>query len=103
MLDADHSVSDPEPTPRRRPLFILLAALSLGLLGPAVPARAQGTDAATFFEQRIRPLLAEHCFSCHGADPKKLRGGLTLTTRAGLLEGGDTGPAVVPGKADASL
>ena len=47
-------------------------------------------------------MLVERCFSCHGQEPKKIRGGLNLTV-AGLLEGGDTGPALVPGKANQSL
>src|SRR5204863_9636694 len=40
---------------------------------------------------------------CHGADPKKVKGGLRLTSRVELLKGGDTGPAVVPGKPGESL
>ncbi|MBY0229082.1 MAG: hypothetical protein K2W96_07375, partial [Gemmataceae bacterium] len=52
------------------------------------------------FEKRIRPLLVEKCLSCHGDKPK---GGLRLTSRAALLQGGDSGPAVVPGKPDESL
>ena len=47
-----------------------------------------------FFEKRVRPVLATHCFECHGA--KKQRGGLRLDTRAGALAGGDLGPAINP-------
>lgn len=49
------------------------------------------------FEKQIRPLLIEHCAKCHG--PKKQEGGLNLSTRALLIQGGDSGPALVPGKA----
>ena len=49
------------------------------------------------FEKQIRPLLIEHCAKCHG--PKKQEGGLNLTTRALLIQGGDSGPALVPGNA----
>ena len=56
-----------------------------------------------FFESKIRPLLVENCLECHGADPEKLRGGLRLTSRAEMLAGGDSGPAVVPGKPADSL
>ncbi|MDB5306745.1 MAG: Protein of unknown function (DUF1553)/Protein of unknown function (DUF1549)/Planctomycete [Gemmataceae bacterium] len=49
-----------------------------------------------FFENRIRPLLADKCAACHG--PKKQQGGLRLDSRAALLAGGDGGPVVVPGK-----
>jgi hypothetical protein len=55
------------------------------------------------FEKHVRPLLVEHCYACHSADAKKLKGGLRLDTRQGLRQGGDSGPAVVPGKPDESL
>jgi hypothetical protein len=57
-----------------------------------------------FFETKIRPVLVEQCYKCHSeeaAKEKKLKGGFKLDTRAGLLAGGDTGAAMVPGKADA--
>jgi hypothetical protein len=76
----------------------------LGLLyQPAAAARGGEPEPALaeFFEKEVRPLLAAHCFRCHGnAKPK---GGLTLTSRADLLEGGDSGPAAVPGQPDKSL
>ncbi|MGL4552850.1 MAG: DUF1549 domain-containing protein, partial [Gemmataceae bacterium] len=50
-----------------------------------------------FFEKKVRPALVTHCLPCH--DAKKQRGGLRLDSRAALLKGGDTGPAVVPGDA----
>lgn len=56
-----------------------------------------------FFENRIRPVLAEHCLRCHGEDPEKLKGGLFLTSREAMIQGGDTGPAVLPGKPEESL
>jgi hypothetical protein len=56
-----------------------------------------------FFEQKIRPILAQHCYECHSSQAKKLRGSLRLDNRAGLFKGGNTGPAVVPGKPDNSL
>jgi hypothetical protein len=54
-----------------------------------------------FFEQSVRPLLAENCYSCH-AD-KKQKGGLRLDSLESILKGGDSGPAVVPGKPEESL
>lgn len=60
--------------------------------------RAEG-DA--FFEKEIRPLLSENCWGCHGEE--KTRGGLRLTARETILSGGETGPAIVPGKPDGSL
>src|SRR5687768_13989629 len=56
-----------------------------------------------FFENKIRPVLAEQCYSCHSTTSKKLKGSLFADSREGLLKGGDTGPAIVPGKPDESL
>ena len=59
-----------------------------------------------FFEKKIRPVLVEHCYQCHSTESvaaNKLKGGLRLDTQGGTRAGGDTGPAVVPGKVDASL
>jgi Protein of unknown function (DUF1549)/Protein of unknown function (DUF1553)/Planctomycete cytochrome C len=54
-----------------------------------------------YFEQNVRPLLAEKCYACH-AD-KKQKGGLRLDSLEAVLKGGDSGPAVVPGKPEESL
>jgi hypothetical protein len=56
-----------------------------------------------FFEERVRPILVERCYECHGAKAAKPKGGLRVDTREGLLKGGHSGPAVVPGNPDASL
>ncbi len=69
--------------------------------GPA--AKPATPEQLGFFEKNIRPVLVKECYSCHAAGAKKIRGGLTLDTRAGLREGGDSGPALVPGDAAASL
>jgi hypothetical protein len=75
------------------------------LLTAAAGVRADGPDAAAvaFFEKQVRPLLAEHCHSCHSAKANKTRGGLALDSREALLKGGDSGPAVVPGRPEQSL
>jgi uncharacterized protein DUF1553/uncharacterized protein DUF1549/cytochrome c len=75
--------------------------LWVALLAPGVSAAVAG-DRAAFFEQRIRPVLVAHCYECHSAESKVLKAGLLLDTRAGLLRGGDSGPAVVAGKPDDS-
>jgi uncharacterized membrane protein len=63
-----------------------------------------GEDARiTFFRQVIRPILIENCFRCHNPRRAKRAGGLNQTTIAGLLAGGHSGPAVVPGRPDESL
>jgi hypothetical protein len=76
----------------------LIAALLL-------PAQALwGSDSSDpgieFFEKRIRPLLSDKCIECHG--PEKQKGGLRLDFRQGWEIGGDSGPALVPGKLDES-
>src|SRR5262245_9640174 len=68
------------------------------------PGVAHADDAVVdFFEKKIRPVLVEHCYKCHSAQAKKLRGGLRLDLKAGWQKGGDSGkPAIVPGKPDES-
>ena len=67
------------------------------------PALASAAEDMAFFENKIRPVLVEHCYSCHSPEAKKIKGGLLLDTREGIRRGGDTGPAVVPGDASQSL
>jgi len=77
--------------------------LALCLFAPALLPGAVADQAAPeeFFEKRIRPLLAEHCMDCHGADKQK--GSLRLDHQAGWQNGGDSGPALIPGKIEESL
>src|SRR5687768_6198549 len=71
----------------------------------AAPARAAdpAPEEIEFFEKKVRPALVKHCYECHAADAKKVRGELLLDTRAGVLKGGATGPAIVPGEPEKSL
>ncbi len=55
-----------------------------------------------FFETKIRPVLAEHCYTCHSEKSKKLKGKLYLDSRVGILKGGETGPIVKLGKPNES-
>ncbi|RFC44676.1 MAG: Protein of unknown function (DUF1553)/Planctomycete cytochrome C [Verrucomicrobia bacterium] len=75
-------------------LSLPLAGLLLSALTAAAALDTAQTD---FFEKRIRPVLIESCYKCHSADSENIRGGLLVDTRDGLLQGGDSGPAVVPG------
>lgn len=80
--------------------FIILA---FGTSSKAADADRKGLD---FFEAKIRPVLIKHCYECHSAEAvtkKNLKGGLFLDSRAAGLKGGESGPAVVPGKPDESL
>jgi mono/diheme cytochrome c family protein len=74
----------------------------VSLLVVALSAVAVRGEEPVLFENQVRPLLKAHCFECHG-DGTKLKGGLDLRLRRTISEGGDSGPAVVPGKAADSL
>src|SRR5579864_7560783 len=75
----------------------LLPALAAASLLPA-----QTPQGAEFFEAKIRPVLVKNCYACHSSATKAPMGGLFLDTRAGVLKGGNSGPAVVPGNPDKS-
>src|SRR4051812_16655232 len=62
---------------------------------------ASAGDAAPTFEQDVLPILRARCLKCHGSAQRK--GGLSLRTPAAMLEGGDSGPALVRGNVDESL
>ncbi|MGH7172715.1 MAG: PSD1 and planctomycete cytochrome C domain-containing protein [Gemmataceae bacterium] len=77
-----------------------LVVCLIASLVPAAAAEQPVTPPS--FESRIRPLFKVYCLDCHGAG-EKLRGGLDLRLRRLTVEGGDSGPAIVPGKVDDSL
>jgi mono/diheme cytochrome c family protein len=70
------------------------------LLLCAFPLIAAPDTVAEQFEMKVRPILASRCYGCHSTAPL---GGLAVNSRNGLLKGGKTGPAVVPGKPEESL
>src|SRR5580700_9535917 len=80
----------------------LLSRASTGLIACAtvVLAASPAPHSADFFESRIRPVLANNCFTCHAASAL---GGLRLDSRESILKGGKSGTAVVPGDPDKSL
>src|SRR5687767_4385788 len=80
----------------------ILAALGFAVAAPAADP-SPSPEGVAFFEQKVRPLLIKHCYSCHSAEAKKLKGELLLDTRAGVLKGGTSGPAVVAGDPGKSL
>ena len=85
-------------TPRR---LGCLAAAGLAVGAASCLAADPQATADEFFELHARPLLVAHCIRCHGE--AKQEAGLNLATRAGVVAGGDSGPAIVPGKPAESL
>jgi hypothetical protein len=86
---------------RLLPAAVLIAA---SIASPAAdPPPKFSAEQVAFYERQVLPVLKANCLKCHGQDPKKLKGGLNLTSRERVLAGGDTGPAVDLQKPDASL
>jgi len=87
----------------------ILTAVFIGLsIGPGLSSNISAKDQTVsaehriFFENKIRPVLVEHCYECHSADSEEVGGKLLLDTRAGVLDGGESGPAIAVGKPDES-
>jgi hypothetical protein len=74
----------------------------LGCLG-LWPLLGNADDDFAFFENKIRPILVDHCYSCHSAGAEKVKGSLLLDSKQGLLKGGESGPAILPGDPENSL
>jgi len=74
---------------------IIIAAAGL----PSVGASLRGADR---FSSNIEPILKQRCYECHSHE-KKMKGGLTLDSKSGWEQGGDSGPAIVVGKPEESL
>jgi hypothetical protein len=98
--------------PGRKAAGVALAVAALACRLPAAvvtpvpiapPAPPVSASDLQFFEARIRPLLSDRCYKCHSRLADKIKGGLMLDTREGMLHGGDTGPAITPGKPEDSL
>ncbi len=113
-LDTDHdgflSLTEYRKSIPRRPGSAAIKPDSAKEKPPAVDMRMSATEKTQitpeqekFFETKIRPVLVTQCGKCHASSAKKLRGGLRLDSREGLRRGGDSGPAIVPGKPDQSL
>jgi hypothetical protein len=79
------------------------AALAVVVLAGLASAAGAAEDGITFFERNIRPLFSDKCGKCHDASIGKTKGGLALDTAKGWREGGENGPALIPGKPDESL
>jgi hypothetical protein len=75
----------------------------LSLIGSLLSfGRLSASEAETIFALKVLPILKAKCLACHGDDPEKLKGNFDLRSREKLLAGGDSGPALIPGKAKES-
>jgi len=86
----------------------LALAVVVGLLLPvgvlvAEPAAQSDDDGQRFFAEQVEPLLKSKCIGCHSHASGEMEGGLTLDSRSGWAEGGERGPAILPGKPEESL
>jgi hypothetical protein len=98
------------PNPTLRPAFLGLILIALAILpdpiesrsiaGSPEPVNSEGTR---LFREKVAPVLNTECFRCHSTEAEKVRAGLRLDSREALLEGGDSGPAIVAGKSGESL
>lgn len=83
------------------PVLYVVAACACALVSSRVIAE-DNSAGTSFFEEKIRPVLAERCYNCHSARATKIKGGLTLDTKASALKGGKSGVAIVPGDVEKS-
>ncbi len=95
----------PKNQPFKDRYLLGLLILALGLMPVIVRAQTPkfSTDQIEFFEKEVRPLLSDHCYECHSASSEKLQAGLSVDSRAALIEGGDSGESIIPGDPDGSL
>ena len=81
-------------------ILLIVPALLFSIMNQCA-ADDPGTASIEFFENRIRPIFVDHCIDCHG--PDEMSGKLRLDLKSGWQNGGESGPAVVPGDPSASL
>lgn len=73
------------------------------LLKAGFPDRLRAAEDIVFFENKVRPILVKRCYNCHSEEAGKRKGGLWLDRKEGWKQGGDSGPALVPGDTDQSM
>ncbi|MSU51153.1 MAG: DUF1553 domain-containing protein [Opitutus sp.] len=81
----------------RRSCPAAFLSVLLALASGSIRATPETEAGLAFFRAKIEPVLKRECYECHSAEAKKLKAGLHLDSRAGLLTGGETGPAFKPG------
>ena len=80
----------------------ILGSVAYAALALTAYAADPTSDQLAFFEGKVRPLLAKHCYECHSTEAKKVKGGLLLDSMEGWMAGGDSGEVLEPGKPNAS-
>jgi hypothetical protein len=94
-------ISDKEPDLEFRKVYMIRLGFTAAIVLAVVSARGSLVDDAPTYEKQIAPFFKSYCLACHdGGDDSK--GGLSLLTHKTLMEGGDGGPVLVPGKSDES-
>lgn len=85
--------------------FALSCAIDIEIYAEPPPSQSAGSssEAFSFFESKIRPVLVEHCYECHAVAAKSIKGGLRVDTRTAIRQGGDSGPSIVVGKPEESI
>ena len=93
------------PKTERKPYLVTHPQAVARVLASALPNKEPHftEEQFAFFRQKIEPVLTTRCYECHSAQAKKLKANLYLDTRAGILTGGDSGPALRPSDSDRSL
>jgi hypothetical protein len=85
--------------PSQRFFISLTGAISVG----SFLVTTAGAEGIEFFESKVRPLLAENCYDCHSGDVSEAKAHLLLDSSDGWKIGGESGPAIIPGRPDESL
>lgn len=85
-------------------LIVIAGALGVLWRSSSQVVAGDEVDAAKHFTLQVLPLLEAKCIACHGGDPAEIKGGLNLTSLAGILRGGESEqPIIVPGEPDKGL
>ncbi len=95
-----------EPRNKTVHLIRTVDTFRLAIASVCLTTSALADEKLTFFESKIRPAFVEKCYDCHSvkaAEKSKLKGGFYIDVREGLLRGGDSGPAIIPGQPEKSL
>lgn len=86
-----------------RSRIVIIAAFFWAVLAFCVKAKTEADQGIDFFEKKIRPVLATECYKCHSAKSQKIKAGLFLDSRDGVVKGGQSGPAIIPKQPQKSL